>query len=387
MAGLEGKNLDRTVRNVEGTQDPSVTKIGWIAVSSSIFNTTTQRVRTSPEHPVLLEADEELFGNTVQLSVGRIEDHPVTIQRTVYSRDGVRENTFTIVEGITHANNSSLYFDTEAKTDPSGWTGHGYYWDLTMGEYTQDSFGPAGRTVTDVDRGVWAIDDAGILLALRGEIERRIEDPEKAARIYATTYLRFNQLQGDSYFNRLAASGLDLPAPKRPVSEVLLVDPALEPVMQAEFEKALAYVRFTGSHLEVDAQLKQAIEAGLASSELQAFTDGFVAGRKELGARHKEVMSSCDSMLDSNYVPAGNANWRQRSWPYMDIGDYDREAQALRAGNFGIVSRELDREITELRYKLDKMLLPRLAVLGALCGSDFVGQSLQINEFSDKITE
>ncbi len=314
------------------------------------------------EIETVLDDDGEKRGYSLSLSVGKIALDDVALEVTQYLEDGKEEGYHEILVGVEEPNNATLYFDTEGTRHD--WQGTGFSrYNGHSGVPSWPSFGPirhGAKRMADQD---WSVGSETIIRRMRGGIESEVEDPEIVAKIYGTTYFRFNRLITNSYREEIKAHKRQSAA----LGEVLLIDEVMQEKAVEELAAATAYADFTRQHIRINRETKDAIDAGPASSP-QPVVEMFEANRKIIKEAHTLAFETCSQMLDSIYMPSGFRFGAGRTWPYMDIGQYDFEIGRLREGNFGHVIREIDRETQEIDYKFRELISPDILTLRALSG-------------------
>jgi len=313
--------------------------------------------------PKFEEDGETRRGTLVEMSVATVEDEAeyVGVKVDNYIDNGVIENVYEKVTGVEKPHMGYLYFDNEGKQQD--WCGTGFY--KAMGdEPGWGAFRPAFpyNSPSVLESGAWAIGGANILDTLRQKIGKSAETPVLAESLYATTYVRFNRLLLDSLRQQIKYRR----AQPTPLSQILLIDPNMSEVMLTELDLGLKYNTFTDSHITSDKNWLAKLNNQATLSTKDGVADQFELERQRIQQAHSQAYEQCNTMHDSIYVPSGFRIGAGRSWPYMDVGDYDKEVKALRAGNFGSVVNELDRELKELEYKRREFVTPYLLVLSAL---------------------
>lgn len=346
MSENEARSIVTVESSVIGTHQAAGEKLGWLVVS-----------------PVFRDyGAHEQLGNQVILAVGDIGEDPVQVKETQYLRGSEPEAVSEQVTGVKNANTARLFLTTNSDWDISGWRGNGYYKRLGSYGFVDPPFANTGYRDAPIASGRWLVGKEAILPALKAEIAQQFESEDLSKRAYLTFYLRFNQLLASSYRNRRLDKASETPI--LPLSEILIIDEGAKEAVIEEATKAQQFIEFTQTHIAANKAQEQRISNGIPKKDIPDFVEQFTTGRDELRAQHDESYRICGTMLDSNYVPAGI----RRSWPYMDLGDYEMEAQAARMGNFGMVDKQLLKEREELEYKIREVLLPRFAVVQALAG-------------------
>jgi hypothetical protein len=342
---MAANSIEELRHSIIGTHEQTGARLGWVAVDAVYEDDGTRR------------------GTSLQLITGIIEQPDgVQVRDLIFHQEGKEDSKSTDIEGVAQPQSGWMYID--GGSNLRDWWGAGFGPDaMSPRRFRWGNFEPRGYRTT-LEDGKWTVGDSEILSSLRAEVERVSDTPEQADRLYGAMYVRYNYLLADSYRNQLK----DGMSERKPLADILLIDPSMTEKMAGELNFAQQYQTFTAHHLTADKVIRTHINDGVSEAQIPEVLARFVGLRKDIAQAHTEAVEACAQMYDSIYVPEGYRTGPGRSWPYMGVNDYAQEQRFLEAGNFGYVVHELEREEKELAYKLKEFIGPSVAVLRALAG-------------------